>query len=134
MEKRSETSPAPEPFGRVKLQLSVGFAAFGPLMYWTLPGLAPVTGSTALNEPSRLPDRSTENWFMTSWMVSEPTAANWIVGSAAAGPAWASAMKPAVPTVTALTATRVVSLAHGWDLSLIEMPLHLDRGRTLYGR
>jgi hypothetical protein len=47
----------------------------------------PVTGSTALNAQSRLPDRSTEYWFMTSWMVSEPTATSWQVGSASAGTA-----------------------------------------------
>src|SRR5580658_559117 len=66
---------------------------------------------------------------MTSWMVSEPTAVSWQVGSASAGPAIKAIPAPAKPRVNVPTVTRVTR----WDLSFIERPLHLNRGHTLYG-
>src|SRR5580658_461977 len=120
MDSRSPTWPAPEPFGRCSRQVTAGSVALAPLMYSMLVVWEPETGSTALNEQSSLVPRSTEYWFMTSWMVSEPVATSWQVGSASAGPEVMTTPKPARPMVSAPALTRVTSL----DLSLIEMPLH----------
>src|SRR5215813_9635488 len=131
--------PSVEPFGRVKLQLEKvppARALAGVMISWA----AAVTGFTASQEPMMPPLTPAANPFMTSWMVSDPTATYVVAGSAAAGPAAAIPI-PARPSVTVPTTARLLSLAVRRPshpdmpflrgLGLMTIPLSSSPGRTL---
>src|SRR5215472_16340455 len=65
--------PSVEPFGRVKLQLEKAPPARA-LAGVMISCAVAVTGFTASHEPMMPPLTPAENPFMTSWMVSDPTA------------------------------------------------------------
>src|SRR5262249_22099096 len=95
---RSAFRPSPDPLGRVMLQPSLGTmtscAAF-------------VTGLMASKEPTTPLPPSLANSSMTSGVVAEPTATEFVTGSADAGAARPTATAPtSAATVPSVSAAR----------------------------